>query len=156
MRDNTIIDKISRTIERVELGKGGVTPLPFVYADKDIQNFVLDNIEPPFAAAVPLTSGTAQDKFGLYHDQVTLAVFFGDIMCEPSGDYDARANERIIDECKQRAFQWLAGIVPTDEVELISVNGAERWYLDGDQIATGYVLNVTLQEVQGYGKCTMR
>lgn len=153
MKNNTIIDKIARTIERRELGKGGVTPLPFIYADRDIQNIVLDQVQPPFAAAVPLTSGMAQDERGNYHDQVTLALFFGDIMCQSMGDYDARENERIIDDCKRRAFMWLASLQNNREITLESVNGAERWYLENDVVTTGYVVNVTLREVDGYGKC---
>ena len=152
---NTIIDKIARTLERNELGKGGIEPLPFIYADREIQNIVLDHINPPFAAAVPLTSGTTIDERGNYHDQVTLAVFFGDVMCQPSPDYDARANERIIDDCKRRAFKWLASLQGNNEIELISVNGAERWYLENDAITTGYVVNVTIKEVEGYGKCDL-
>lgn len=156
MRDNTIIDKIARSIERPELGKGGIKVLPFVYADRDIQNIMLDRIEPPFAAAVPLTSGTAEDERGNYHDQVTLAVFFGDLMCQPTADYDARENERIIDDCKRRAFLWLASLRTNSEIELQSVNGAERWYLEQDAITTGYVVNVTIREVAGYGACDLR
>lgn len=153
MKDNTIIDKIARTIERKELGKGGITPLPFVYADLGMQNVVFDNIEPPFAAAVPLATGTAEDERGMYHEEVTLAVFFGDIMCQQEVDFDARHNERIIDECKQRAFQWLSSLVPTKEIELVSVNQCERAYQRADAIVTGYVVSVTLREVQGYGRC---
>lgn len=151
MRDNTIIDKIARTIERKELGKGGVEPLPFIYADADVQNILLDNITPPFAACVPLASGMVTDDHGNYHEQATFAVLFGDLMCDPTPDYNARENERIIDECKQRAFRWLHDLVPSDELELVSVNGAERAYLERDSIVTGFVVNVTIKELQGYG-----
>ena len=151
MRDNTIIDKIARTIERKELGKGGVTPLPFIYADLEIQNLLLDNINPPFAACVPLASGMVTDDHGNYHEQATFAVLFGDLMCDTTPDYNARENERIIDECKQRAFRWLHDLVPSNELELVSVNGAERAYLERDSIITGYVVNVTIKELQGYG-----
>ena len=153
MKENTIIDKIARTIEVPMLGKGGVTPLPFVYADRDIQNIVFDNLVPPFAAAVPLSSGMVEDMRGDYHDRVTLAVFFGDLMCSGMPDYDARENERIIDECKQRAFKWLASLKNNAEIELKTINGAERWYLEGDAMTTGYVVNVTIEEVAGYGRC---
>ena len=156
MRDNTIIDKIARTIERKELGKGGIKKLPFLYADSDIQNILRDQVEPPFAAAVPLTSGVVTDERGMYHDQVTLALLFGDAMCEANPEYNARENERIIDDCKQRAFKWLAGLVPTNEIELVSINGAERVYLENDAFVTGYMLNVTLKETQGYGVCQTR
>lgn len=153
MKNNTIIDKIARTIERKELGKGGVKVLPFLYANLDVQDIEFDNIEMPCACAVPLSSGAVSDNRGNYHEQATIAVFFADLMCQPQPDFNARENERIIDVCKQRAYKWLASLTPTDELELVSVNGAERAYLERDSVVTGYVLNVTLREVAGYGKC---
>jgi len=153
MRDNTIIDKIARTIERPELGKGGIEVLPFIYATLDSQNIILDQIAPPFCACAPLESSAVTDEHGNYHDQVTFALLFGDLMCEPIGDFDAVANERIIDECKQRAFMWLASLQNNREIELVSINNAAREYLLDDSVVTGYSLNVTIKEIQGYGKC---
>lgn len=155
MRDNTIIDKISRTININELGKGGVTPLPFVYETLEAQNIILDNLEPPFCAAAPLESGAVVDERGNYHDQVTIALLFGDIMCTQSGDFCAVENERVIDECKQRALKWLATLQGNTEIELVSVNAVAREYLNDDSIVTGYSLNVTIREVQGYGRCDL-
>lgn len=160
MRTNTIIDKVGRTLERSIFGKiiGSTEndPLPFVYADNDIQNIVLDRVQPPFSAAVPITSGMILDERGQYHDRVTLAVFFGDGMKQGMPDYDAKENERIIDECKQRAFMWLASLQGNTEIELVSVNASDRWYLEKDAILTGYVVNVTIEEVRGYGKCELK
>lgn len=153
MRNNTIIDKLARTIERKELGKGGVKPLPFVYADLDVQNIELDHVEMPCAACTLLTSGTVTDEHGNYYEQATFAVLFCDLMCESMPDFNARENERIIDVCKQRAFKWLAGLVPGDELQLVSVNGMERAYLERDAVVTGVALSVTVREVQGYGRC---
>lgn len=156
MRNNTIVDKLQRSLSDPRFGKGGIHPLPFVYADQEIQNITLDAVEPPFVAVVPLSSGMANDEHGLYYDQVTLAVFFGDVMAQAMGDYDAVENERTIDDCKRRAFMWLYSLNSNRELQLISVNGAERWYLEGDQVTTGYVVNVTLKELEGYGACDMR
>ena len=153
MKNNTIVDKLARTLERQELGKGGITPLPFVYADLDTQNIVLDNVGAPFAAVAPVSSSTVIDDHGRYHEQATFEVYFGDLMCQSLPDYNARENERIIDECKQRALKWLAGLLPTKELRLESVNSAQRAYMQFDAITTGFLLNVTLYEVEGYGKC---
>ena len=153
MRDNTLIDKIARTIHRNELGKGGIEPLPFIYATFDTQNIMLDQVVPPFCACSPIESAAVVDDHGLYHDQVTLVLLFGDLMCEPIGDFDAVANERIIDECKQRAFIWLASLKNNPEIELVSINASAREYLRNDSVATGYSLNVTIKEIQGYGRC---
>ena len=154
MRDNTIIDKLARTIERVELGKDGVTPLPFIYADLDTQNILIDNTGVPFAACAPLDSGMVQDEHNQYHERATFEVFFGDLMAQSLPDYNAKENERIIDECKMRAYKWLAGLTPAGEIRLISVNSARRTYLQFDSIVTGYLLNITIEETTGYGKCT--
>lgn len=153
MRDNTIVDKIARSIERRELGKGGIKPLPFVYADLDTQNIIVDRLEPPFAACAPLASGTVIDEHGRYHEQATFEVLFGDLMCQSLPDYDARENERIIDECKARALKWLASLQSNKELRLVSVNSATRTYMQFDALVTGFLLNVTLYEVDGYGVC---
>lgn len=155
MRDNTIIDKIERTITIPALGKGGVTPLPFVYGTLETQNIVLDNLEPPFCAAAPLESGAVTDERGNYHDQVTIAILFGDLMCEEMGDFCAIENERIIDECKQRALKWLASLQGNTEIELVSVNAVAREYLRDDSVVTGYSVNVTIREIIGYGRCDL-
>lgn len=155
MKDNTIIDKIARSIERPELGEGGIKALPFVYETLESQNITLDTLQPPFCAAVPIESGAVQDERGMYHDEITMALFFGDLMCETMGDFDARKNERIIDGCKQRAFKWLASLQTNNEIVLVSVNGAAREYLRDDSVVTGYTLNVTLREVVAYGKCDL-
>lgn len=152
MRDNTIIDKLARSIARKELNEGGLHPLPFIYADLNTQNIVLDQIEPPFAAVAPLSSGTVQDEHGRYHERATFEVYFGDLMRQSLPDYDAVENERIIDECKQRALKWLASF-PTPDLRLVSVNSARRVYLQFDAIATGYMLDVTIEEKEGYGRC---
>lgn len=155
MKTNTIVDKLARTIERVELGKGGIKKLPFVYADLDTQNILIDNIEPPFAACAPLSSGVVSGEHGRYYEQATFEVFFGDLMCQSSSDYNARENERIIDECKQRALAWLASLNGNKELELISINNVRRTYMQFDAIVTGYMLSVTLQEKEGYGLCNL-
>ena len=152
MRTNTIIDKLARTIEREELGRDG-RKLPFLYADIDTQNILVDRVQPPFAAAAPLASGTAVDERNRYHERATFEVFFGDVMAQSLPDYDAKENERIIDECKVRAFAWLASLHGNRELRLMSVNSAQRMYLRFDAIVTGYMLNVTIEELEGYDTC---
>lgn len=153
-KQNTIIDKLKRTIERKELGVDGEV-LPFVYADEDIQNIKLDTTQSPFCAAVPLASGTIDSDTSQYSERVTIALFFGDAMAQPMNDYDAIENERIIDDCKRRAFLWLASMHNSADMELklVSVNGAQRAYLHLDGNFTGYILNVTLDELESVGIC---
>ena len=155
MKNNTIVDKLARTLERVELGKGGIKPLPFIYADLDTQNIVIDNIEPPFAAVAPLSTGVVAGEHGRYYEQATFEVFFGDLMCQSLSDYNARENERIIDACKQRALAWLASLQGNNELQLVSVNNVRRTYMQFDAIVTGYMLSVTIKEREGYGLCNI-
>lgn len=150
----TIIDKLADTIAALPLEKGQKHPMPFVYEDTDVQNIMFDQIEPPLVACVPITSAAITDERNNYHERITLALWFADKMCEASPDYDARKNEQIIDRCKRRAFKWCASMFPKNELELVSVNGSDRAYLEGDAMLTGYILNVTLEEVAGTGKCT--
>lgn len=152
MRENTIVDKLARTIERKELNNG-IVPLPFIYADLDTQNILIDHTGVPFAACAPLGTSMVADEHGLWHERATFEVFFGDLMEQSLADYDAVENERKIDDCKRRAFKWLSDLSPADELRLISVNSATRAYMQFDAITTGYLVNVTLEEVAGYGKC---
>lgn len=149
MRDNTIIDKLRRTFDGVRDETG--RQLPFVYEDRDIQNILVGRIAAPLILCVPLTSTAIIASNGLLKERMTLAVWFADRMAQGSGDYCAEDNERVIDVCKQRAFGWGARLTPQNELRLVSVNGAERAYLETDENLTGYMLNVTLEEVQGYG-----
>lgn len=152
-KDNTIVDKLALSIERKELGKGGISPLPFVYADLDTQNILLDNIGAPFAACAPLASGMVEAEHGGYRERATFEIYFGDMMCQSLPDYNARENERIIDECKQRAFKWLASLQANKDIRLIQVNSASRSYMQFDAITTGYLVNVTIEERHTYGMC---
>lgn len=149
----TIIDKLADTFKALPIEKGKKHPLPFVYEDADVQNMVFDRIEPPFVACVPITSAAILDARNMYHERITLALWFADRMCENVPEYDAIANERIIDACKRRAFAWCASMFPKKDLELVSINSSERAYLESDAMLTGYMLNVTLEEVEGIGVC---
>lgn len=157
-KDNTIIDKLARTLQRRELGKGGIEPLAFIYANEDVQNIEIDNTPAPYAICVPLSTSAIADESGQYREQITIAVWFADLMAQTMGTYDARENERIIDECKRRAFLWLSSLKPTpgSELKLVSVDNASRAYLERDAVLTGYIVMVTLQEIESIGYCQWR
>lgn len=151
----TIIDKLAATIERKELGVDD-KPLPFVYADEGLQNIILEGVEMPFAACVPISSSAVVADDGQYHERITVAVFFGDLMLETATDYDGIENERIIDTCKKRAFMWLTSLNLIDvssELRLIRVTTAERGYLRLDGNYTGFAVVATLEEISGVGMC---
>ena len=149
----TIIDKLADTFKTLPLIGRQKHPLPFVYEDADVQNMVFDNVEPPFVACVPITSAAVADERNMYHERITIALWFADRMHESVPDYDARKNEHIIDECKRRAFAWCSSMFPKKELALVSINSSDRAYLESDALLTGYMLNVTLEEVEGIGIC---
>ena len=70
-------------------------------------------------------------------------------------NYDAVANEVIIDQCKKRAFRWAASLCPAKELRLVSLNGSMRAYLQKDAYLTGYMLNVTIEELDGISRCNI-
>lgn len=155
MRGNTIVDKLARSLSRIELGKGGIVPLSFIYASEEVQNIEIDNLCAPYAICTPISTSAVADDSGVYRERFTIAVWFADLMCSAMGDFDAVANERVIDECKHRAFLWLQSLAPSTDIELklISVDNATRAYLERDAVLTGYMLMVTLQELDGVSYC---
>lgn len=150
----TIIDKLKTSVEALEIDKGCGKYLPFYYDDEEIQNIRFDNTATPLAACVPIESAMVQDAGQMFHERLTLAIWFADkMMYNSAGDYDALLNERIIDKCKRRAFRWAASLSPTKEIRLVSVNGSMRAYLERDAYLTGYMINVTIEEVSGIRMC---
>ena len=152
----TIIDKLADTIAAIETEKGSKKKMPFVYADEDMQNIQFDMIEPPLVACTPIESAAVEDSGGTIHERLTLAIWFADRMCQnTAGDWDARANEQIIDACKRRAFRWAVSMSPAKDLRLVSLNGSMRAYLERDAYLTGYMLNVTIEETDGVSRCDL-
>lgn len=149
----TIIDKLAATIERISIEPGGTKKLPFLYDDAHMLNIRFDRVGAPLAAAILIESGVVTDATGVWHERITMGIWFADIMPQATADQDGRITEQVIDKCKERAFRWAASLMPTEELKLISVNGSQRSYLDDDATLCGYWLNVTLEEVEGYGRC---
>lgn len=143
----TIIDKLRDSLANIKDQSGNA--LQFVYEDADIRNIEFERIPAPLVTSVPLASSVVVGEHNIYREQITIAVWFADAMMQGSGDYCATDNERVIDGCKQMAFKWLSSLSPASELRLVSVNGAERAYLEGDANLTGYMLNVTLEETDG-------
>ena len=146
----SIIDKIKESVEAV-IGNGR-----FLYNDGDGLNLDLDNAKYPCAFAQLVEAGTVQDNFSMYHERVAIGVFFANI-ADP--EMEPIPNERILTELKKRAFVWLASLRNSDELKLVEVRGTDRVYIksnDFDVRLTAFVLNVTLEEVQGFGLCDMK
>lgn len=142
----TIIEKIKNSIE-------GAVSIPFYYHAGGELNNILDGAEFPCAYAFLLESGTIADVNGLYHERISLAVFFCDLT---EFDFDSFDNERIIDECKQRAFTWLSSLRMSDDLSVVSVTSTSRVYDQFDAVVTGYGVQVTIEEEEGFGICQPR
>ena len=152
----TIIDKLKASIEALEVEQGSNTHMPFVYAPAEVQNIVLDGMQPPFVVCMPIESAAVEDTGGTIRERITIAVWFADLMCENvAGDYDALENEQIIDRCKRRAFRWAASLSPAKDLRLVSLNGSMRAYLERDAFLTGYMLNATIEEMDGVSRCNI-
>lgn len=141
-----IIQKIKKSIEES-------TNVPFYYASAETLNIVLDSADYPCALAVLAEQGTITDVNGLYHERLTLVVSFAD---KTDFDFDSIENEDIIDRCKKRAFTWLHSLLRSDTLKNVSVNSTTRDYLLYDVILTGYGVNITLEEIEGFGACDIK
>ena len=140
----TIIEKIKESVE-------GATALGFLYhAAGEINELIARAESLPVAFAFLLDSGTIEDVNGMYHERVTLAVIFAD---KTQFDFNALENEQIINEMKIKAFRWLQSLRLSDTLRVVSINSTQRLYDTTTDILTGYAVNITLEEVQGYGVC---
>lgn len=140
----TIIEKIKTSVE-------GATALGFLYhAAGEINELIARAESLPVAFAFLLDSGTIEDVNGMYHERVTLAVIFAD---KTQFDFNALENEQIINEMKIKAFRWLQSLRLSDTLLVVSINSTQRLYDTTTDVLTGYAVNITLEEIQGYGVC---
>ena len=143
----SIIDKIKASVEAV-IGQDR-----FYYNDGDGLNIDLDNANYPCAYAQLIEMGTLVDSFGMYHERVAIGIFFADI-----ADVDLKPipNEQILTRLKKSALVWLATMQNNDQLKLVEVRGTDRVYIQSanfDVRLTAYVVNVTLEEIEGFGVC---
>lgn len=136
-----IIREIKKSIEQ--------HGLPFYYGSAQDINTILDRAEYPCCIALLVGQGAIEQENGQYKERLTLQMSFADLT---TYDFDALENEDIIDECKRRAFVWLAANRNADNFDL-SVNNTTRDYFEYDAIITGFGLNVDITERQGVGNC---
>ena len=143
----SIIDKIKVSVEAV------IGANRFYYNDGEGLNIDLDNANYPCAFAQLIEAGTLADQFGQYHEQVAVGLFFADV-----ADVETQPlpNEEILTRLKKSALVWLASLRNNDQLKLIDVRGTDRVYIKTDRFdvrLTAYVLNVTLEETEGFGVC---
>jgi hypothetical protein len=140
----TIIEKIKQSVE-------GATGMPFLYhAAGELNELIARCNSLPVAYSFLIDSGTIDDVNGRYHERVTLAVMFCD---KTEFDFNALENEQIIDRMKVKAYRWLTDLRMSTELQIVSINNTQRLYDNTTEILTGYAVNITLEDVRGYGLC---
>lgn len=140
----TIIEKIKQSVE-------SATGMTFLYHAAGELNELLSRCrELPVAYSFLIDSGTIDDVNGRYHERVTIAVMFCD---KTEFDFNAIENERIIDRMKIKAYKWLTALRSSTDLQIVSINNTQRLYDNTTEILTGYAVNITLEDVRGYGLC---
>lgn len=143
----SIIDKLKESLESV-IGDGR-----FFYNDGEGLNIDLDSANFPCAFAQLTETGALQDSLGQFHERISIGLFFADIA---DIEMEPMSNERILTQLKSSALTWLSSMTNNDALRLVEVRSTDRVYIknsDFDVRVTAYVVNVTLEEIQGFGKC---
>lgn len=141
----TIIDKIRGSIQNA-FGEG----FHVYYHDEPTLNLLADRMTFPCAIVQLITQGAAEEQSGQFREIVSAAVFFLELS---KFDFDADANEEIINRCKVRAFQWLSIMQYDPYIELQAVERTSRVYEEFDAILTGFGVMARLKELQGISNC---
>lgn len=143
----TIIEKIKQTVAPLMDGR-------FVYDSEAQLNVLLDNERFPLAFMTLVDTGTVQDVAGQFKERMTIDMHFAALADK---DMDGEANEIVIDGLKTKALgEWLPRLRDSDALRLISVNSTRRVYVQFGQydvLLTAYVVNVTIEDRDGYGAC---
>ena len=140
----TIIEKIKQSVE-------GATGMPFLYhAAGELNELLARCKELPVAYSFLIDSGTIDDVNGRYHERVTLAVMFCD---KTDFDFNALENEQIIDRMKVKAYKWISALRTSADLKIVSINSTQRLYDNTTEVLTGYAVNITIEDVRGYGLC---
>lgn len=143
----TIIDKLKKTIEACKV--------PFLYHAVGDMNTMLDDVdihEKIVSISFPLSTSTPTDEMGVVRERANFAVSF---VTEGTADANSLKNEERIDRCKQKAFEWLTRLKRDSDLILVSANRAERIYDRFDCEVTGYMVEVTIEEMDGIAACDL-
>lgn len=139
----TIIDKIKMSVE-------GATGLPYYYDTPQTLGVRLDSAKFPCAMMHVAESGAVTDDNGIVRERLTVELLVADLS---RLDFDGIEAERQIDPLKHHALRWLASMRRNHDLQLVAVNGTQRYYATEDAIVVAYGVNVTLQEREGVSAC---
>lgn len=139
----TFVEKICQNIEA---GAG----VAAYYQSPEMINELLDDVQMPCSYIFLVDSGQINENSGQFRERLNVAVFFVD---RTDYDFCSIENERIIQQCKERAFEWLRSLRLNSDVRLVSINNTQRIYDRMDAILTGFAVNVTIEELTGWTGC---
>ena len=114
-------------VQKIRKSVTDILQIPCYYHSAEELNTLMDNATYPCAMFFLLTSGTAAQVGRVYRERVTFAMFFVD---KTEFDFSSKENEKIIQQCKERAAKWL-----------------KSHYFDIQ--LTGYGVRVTVEELEG-------
>lgn len=135
----TIVDKIKKSIE-------DATSLPCYYHDEATLNMEADAAQYPCAMFYIVESGDVQNVSGQLKERVNAYVYFCNLT---EFDFDAEANEEVIEGCKDDAFAWLGNASTDENISIVNINRTARLYKKFDAITTGFALDLTIEELNG-------
>ena len=144
----SIIDKIKESVEALGLA--------FEYGSLDNINELVSSHDfdgGRLCYCTLITTGTAtQDAGGVWHDSVQVGLFVVD-----KTEYDpcSLENENIITGCKNDVYRWLLSVRNGCKIKVQTVTGSQRVYDEFDDIVTGYGVQVTVEEKDGFGPCDL-
>ena len=137
----TIVDKIIDSIKASQADGFEV-----YYHDEPTLNLMTSTMTFPCAIVRLLTQGRMVQEGGQVKERVSAAVFFVEPM---QFDFDAVANEAIIERCKDRAAAWQLSLSSDPLLTLVEVSRSERIYDPYDDHVTGFGILAELVELNG-------
>ena len=129
-----------------------ITGLPLIYQSEEMVNFLVGNNPVPVGIWYLLQDGqvVSDSVDGTIRERVQVRIYVGD---KSEVDFNAIENERIIDKCKKILFNFIANLKSDNDLQIESINLSRRFYLETDDILTGYMVDVTISELRGFNKC---
>lgn len=129
-----------------------ITGLPLIYQSEEMVNFLVGNKPVPVGIWYLLQDGqvVSDSADGTIRERVQVRIYVGD---KSEVDFNAIENEKIIDKCKKILFNFIANLKSDNDLQIESINLSRRFYLETDDILTGYMVDVTISELSGFNKC---
>lgn len=138
----SFIEKLKATVEAMGL--------PFAYGTAEDLNTLTDNTDMP-AVMCYLLQDSQMDYVGAQTcERASVTVFFID---KTSPSYSGLENDAIVQQCKDRADEWIDSIRKGGVFTPFGTVNYRRVYLQFYGVYTGIGVNLTLRENVGWTDC---